>query len=152
LFISHFFEDSGTVWGTSTFSLVRDYSRNRLQCSAEPWLGNTGIQTTLCGVWPGNRRSIPCRDRGRNLFSVPLRPDQPWSTPSVLPTGKRALFTRKKQRTCEIHLSPPPSTEVKNTWSYSSNPSMAWYLIMHKNFICTLRLAACRAMTIYIVV
>jgi len=27
----------------------------------KPWLGNTGIQTTLCGVWPGNRRSIPCR-------------------------------------------------------------------------------------------
>ena len=28
---------------------------------------------------------------------------------------------------------------------------MAWSLIMHKNFTCTLRLAASRAMTIYIV-
>jgi len=34
----------------------------------------------------------------------------------------------------EAGHSPPPSTEVKNEWSYTSNPQyvfMTWYLLKH---------------------
>jgi hypothetical protein len=50
--------------------------------------------------------------------------------------GTEGLFPRVKQLGYEADYSPPPSSEVKNSWSYASTPSyvfMTWSLIKHKD-------------------
>jgi hypothetical protein len=45
-----------------------------------------------------------------------------------------ALSTEVKRPECEAGHSPPPSAEVKNSWSYTSTPPhvfMAWHSVKH---------------------
>jgi hypothetical protein len=64
------------------------------------------------------------------------------SRPAVDPTQppmqwvQGTLSLELKRPGHEADTSPPPSTEVKNAWSYTSMPQyvfMAWYLVKHKD-------------------
>jgi len=50
--------------------------------------------------------------------------------------GTRDSFPGGKVAGLEADHSPPPSTEVNNTWSYTSTPQcvfMAWCLVKHRD-------------------
>jgi hypothetical protein len=67
------------------------------------------------------------------FFSSPPCPDRLWDPLSLLSKGYQGFFllgVKRPRR--EADHSPPSSTEVKNAWSYTSNPPyvfMAWCLV-----------------------
>jgi hypothetical protein len=66
----------------------------------------------------------------------PPRPDQHWDPPSLLSNGCRSPFPGDKVAGAWSDHSPPSSAEVKNAWSYTSNPQYvfnAWCLVKHRD-------------------
>jgi hypothetical protein len=66
-------------------------------------------------------RGLPL-GRGREFFSSPPRQDRLWGPPSPLYSG----YPGGKRPGREADHVPPSSAEVKNAWSYTSIPSLAW--------------------------
>jgi hypothetical protein len=61
--------------------------------------------------------------RGWEFFSSPPRSDRIWSPPSLLSIpGALSLGVKRPGR--EADYSPPSNAEVKNTWSYTSTPTV----------------------------
>jgi hypothetical protein len=57
--------------------------------------------------------------------------------PGSYSMGTRDSFPGGKVAGLEADHSPPPSTEVNNTWSYTSTPQcvfMAWCLVKHRDY------------------
>jgi hypothetical protein len=68
----------------------------------------------------------------RDLFSSPEHPHHLWG-PHIIPfIGYWGSFMGVKQSGCEVHHSSPPSTEVKNEWSYTSAPPMSHHVVVDR--------------------
>jgi hypothetical protein len=77
---------------------------------------------------------------GAGNFSLPHRVQNgSGAHPASYPMGTGGSFPGVKQPGCEADHSPPSNAEVKNAWSYTSNPQhafVAWCLVKHRdNFI-----------------
>jgi hypothetical protein len=65
----------------------------------------------------------------KGLLSSPEHFDQLWGWPSLAFSGYQCFFLGAKQPRHETNHFPPPSTEVRNEWTYTSIPPhtfMAW--------------------------
>jgi len=65
-------------------------------------------------------------------FSKMSRPD-PEPTHSPIHLVWDCLSLNVKQPGCEANHSPPSSAEVKNDWSYASNPPTCLYFVYRDN-------------------
>jgi hypothetical protein len=66
-----------------------------------------------------------CSSRGKRVISSPEGPYWLWwhpFPPSFLFSGYLVSFLGIKNLEYEVDHSPPPNTEVKNEWSYTSTP------------------------------
>jgi hypothetical protein len=72
-------------------------------------------------------------NRDWEFFSTPLRPDRDWGpTKPSIQWVLGALTVGVKRPRREAYHSPPSNVEVKNAWSYTSNPQydiMTWCLV-----------------------
>jgi hypothetical protein len=62
-----------------------------------------------------------------DIFSSPRRPDRFWVPPSLQSNGYRGAYSPVLKRPGrEADHSPPPSVEVKNTWTYTTTSPYAF--------------------------
>jgi hypothetical protein len=58
--------------------------------------------------------------KGRDFISSPRSPKRLWGPSSLLSNGNQEFVSGVKRPKCKADYSPPSSTEIKNTWSYTS--------------------------------
>jgi hypothetical protein len=60
--------------------------------------------------------------RGNRLSLLQKHPDRLWGPHNLIRNGYRGFSPGVKRPGCEVNHSPPPSTEKRNKWSYTSTP------------------------------
>jgi hypothetical protein len=77
----------------------------------------------------GQKEIDPRQGQGRDFISWAPRPDCLWGTFSLPYKEYRGLPPGLERKGLENDTTPPPSTKLKNAWSYISTPPyvfMAW--------------------------
>jgi len=106
----------------------------------------------LLRFFPGGKDSAPCRSSSRRssvstlttmsceFVSSPKRPDRPWGLLSLLFNACWGFFPEAKRPAWKADHRPPPSAEVKNTWSYTSAPPVYFHGVRWDNVAFTLNI------------
>jgi hypothetical protein len=94
------------------------------------YLGVDELIILKCIYYSGKATDWTVRDskprRGKRHSSFPKRPDRLWSPPSFQFKGYRHSFLRLSRPGREVRNSSPTTAEVRNEWSYTSSPPVAY--------------------------